>query len=511
MARSPSGASSSHSPVKTHPSVLRHSKSSTFGSRNSGTSEATFSRTSFQGRRSGDTDASHGDSRSLLTSPTPFAGPPLANTLKSKLSLPALKMREIRNSERPSLQEERSPTLSVVSLDNDKARVQVKDVDFEMVKPNVQHLASIHEDTFGSPLPSPVRPDMASLRADSPAFSMISGVSSRQPSTPVKPESFPALPTDPTPPTQDPHEVEAHRQRELKWITMMSTIPASQARKNKKIRKLLWEGVPASVRYLVWAHLTDSKAKRIEGLYSKMVQRERVPAAANIERDLNKVFPNDRQLHDGCLLNVLQAYLSMVPDTHYNRGERSISTVLLRELMQEQGSPLSPGTCYSSPQKKMPSGRLCRSWTPIYGRTSPRARDKWRPTRSFSEKLSNQWTRRWLRSCSWRWTYLPRVCVGRGSPLYSLKLYRSNTRSACGISSSSKVSLLFTMPSLRANMCGQVYLSCSVLASPSSLVVSKLFCARRSATPSCTSCSTRPVPFFPLPLMLSLKLRLPSS
>lgn len=251
------------------------------------------------------------------------------------MSLPALKIREIRNSERPSLQEERSPTLSIVSLDNDKARVQVKDVDFEMVKPNVQHLASIDEDTFGSPLPSPVRPDMASLRADSPAFSMLSGVSSKPPSTPVKLESFPALPSDPAPPSQDPQEVEAHRQRELKWITMMSTVPAPQARKNKKIRKLLWEGVPASVRYLVWAHLTDSKEKRIEGLYTKMVQRERVPAAANIERDLKRVFPNDRQLHDGCLVNVLQAYLSMVPDTQYNRGKPPVNVVLVQELTQD--------------------------------------------------------------------------------------------------------------------------------------------------------------------------------
>ena len=40
-------------------------------------------------------------------------------------------------------------------------------------------------------------------------------------------------------------------------------------------------GVPASVRYIVWAHLTDSKAKRIDNVYYKLTQRERVPAAAS--------------------------------------------------------------------------------------------------------------------------------------------------------------------------------------------------------------------------------------
>lgn len=102
----------------------------------------------------------------------------------------------------------------------------------------------------------------------------------------------------------------------------MQTVPPSQARKNKKVRKLLWEGVPASLRYSVWAHLTDSKAKRVPAtnVYYRLLQRERVPAAANIERDLRRVFPEEDQLHDGSLLNVLQAYLTMVPDTNYSRG-----------------------------------------------------------------------------------------------------------------------------------------------------------------------------------------------
>jgi hypothetical protein len=116
--------------------------------------------------------------------------------------------------------------------------------------------------------------------------------------------------------------VEAHRARELKWISVMSTTPPSYARKNKKIRKLLQEGVPASVRYQVWAHLTDSKAKRIEGLYAQLGEREKVPAFAEIQRDAQACFGGDSRLSlpNGPLVSLLQAYLKMVPDIQYSKG-----------------------------------------------------------------------------------------------------------------------------------------------------------------------------------------------
>jgi hypothetical protein len=116
--------------------------------------------------------------------------------------------------------------------------------------------------------------------------------------------------------------VEAHRARELKWISLMSTTPPTQARKSKKIRKLLQEGVPASVRYQVWAHLTDSKARRIEGFYSQLGEREKVPAFAEIQRDAQVCFEGDSRLSlpNGPLVSLLQAYLTMVPDIQYSKG-----------------------------------------------------------------------------------------------------------------------------------------------------------------------------------------------
>ena len=44
---------------------------------------------------------------------------------------------------------------------------------------------------------------------------------------------------------------------------VVPTVPPSQARKNKKVRKLLQEGVPSSVHYLIWCYLTDSKVRAL--------------------------------------------------------------------------------------------------------------------------------------------------------------------------------------------------------------------------------------------------------
>lgn len=109
-------------------------------------------------------------------------------------------------------------------------------------------------------------------------------------------------------------------------MSTMSAVPPAQARKNKKIRRLVLEGVPSSVRYLVWSHLTDSKAKRIPGVYGQIGKRGRIAASEIIERDASRCFPDQPHLRDpkGPLVGLLQTYLTMVPDVEYQTS-KSIS------------------------------------------------------------------------------------------------------------------------------------------------------------------------------------------
>ena len=116
--------------------------------------------------------------------------------------------------------------------------------------------------------------------------------------------------------------IEAHRLREQKWMTLISTVPSSQARKSKKVKKLLLEGVPSSVRSRVWGHITDSKARRMEGLFDQLVKKASQQHVAMIEQDIERCFPDHPHLQDprGSLANLLMAYTALVPDIRYRNG-----------------------------------------------------------------------------------------------------------------------------------------------------------------------------------------------
>ncbi|KAH9828948.1 RabGAP/TBC [Rhodofomes roseus] len=192
-------------------------------------------------------------------------------------------------------------------------------MDFELVAPAVPRspLATSSADSLLVP---PANADAKSVIDASP-------LSLRRPST----DTFGG---DRVAKVTDAAEIEAHRQREQRWIAALSSTTPSQARKTKRMRKLVHEGVPASVRYRVWALLTDSKAKRMEGLYARLGQRERIAYISSIEQDAQHIF-HDQPLLDHSLVNVLQAYLTMVPDVQYTKGLAMVAGQLLLQSPEE--------------------------------------------------------------------------------------------------------------------------------------------------------------------------------
>lgn len=275
-----------------------------------GSSDAPPRNSSVEGPARQSSDSS--DSRSLASPPPiPEAVSQSARTsplvqeftLKTKLSLPALRMKA-------SIRSKVDDAVSVVSLpaSGENETVQVQDMDFELVKPSIPHVTgrASQESTLTSREGDMAKPDVSPIPGD--AMSLHSNA--------------PRSPLVPTAPVESAESIDAHRQRELKWMSLFPIVPPSQARKNKKIRKLLQEGVPSSVRYLVWCHLTDSKARALPGVYAKLGKRPPVPAFAEIEKDAVEGFPDQPQLHTahGPIVSLLQAYLSMVPDIQYSSG-----------------------------------------------------------------------------------------------------------------------------------------------------------------------------------------------
>ncbi|KAK7035743.1 rab-GAP TBC domain-containing protein [Favolaschia claudopus] len=228
---------------------------------------------------------------SRVVSPSPGR-----DSLRSKLSLPNLR----RNQSRASLS-------SVSQQENET--VQVQDMDFELIRPNLAQLQGSGRSSEDSSLGREPSMDGRTSnvgeqrRTDSPAISIVST------QTPWSSSSETSI--------------DAHRQRELKWVSLMGTVPPAQAKKSKKVKKLLMDGsVPSSVRFLVWSHLTDGKAKAIPGVYAQLGKRARVSTSADIERDVQRILVDHPHMQSNrpSLMAVLQAYLTMVPDVEYSRG-----------------------------------------------------------------------------------------------------------------------------------------------------------------------------------------------
>ena len=265
------------------------------------------------------------DSRSqVVISPPPIQR---QSSLRTKLSLPNLRRKQSRNNTNEDLiSSSASITGSQIShAPQDAAEMlQVKDMEFELVRPNFAHFqgsaARTSEDSgvLGREGSIDVRQD-GYLRPESPTVSVSSGGHSSD-MWPQPPTTTPPVPSRPT--TESESSMEAHRNRELKWMSLMSSSPASQSRKSKKVKKLLLDGVPSSVRYLVWSYLTDGKARCVPGVYLQLCGRGRVPASMDIERDMKRYFQDQPHLQgtQGPVLVLLQAYLNMVPDLQYSMG-----------------------------------------------------------------------------------------------------------------------------------------------------------------------------------------------
>ncbi|KAG8982824.1 hypothetical protein FRB90_006522 [Tulasnella sp. 427] len=208
-------------------------------------------------------------------------------------------------------------------------------MEFEIVKPLIPRIAEVKVadgDSEASDHVSLVsentRNDVESNLSHSPAVS-----TSRLPAVDIQqmkePEVFP-VPTDPA-------TIQAHREREQKWLSVMNSTSASSAKKNKKVRKLVQEGIPNSVRSVVWLYLTNIKSRRMNGLYAQLCSRGRVGASGDIERDADRSFPAHPHLRDpkGPIVTLLQAYLRMVPDIAYEQGLAAMAGTILLQSPEE--------------------------------------------------------------------------------------------------------------------------------------------------------------------------------
>ena len=270
----------------------------------------------------------------LLSNGSTSSSPIVRNvSLRSRLPKSGLRARQSsgRGSEYPSI----SPRPDSTHQDQDEDRVQIQDMEFELIKPVIKPLGVRGSEDGGV---SVISADDSSTRegeaSDSPILSPSAGSGSSSAFTPSV--DFYAG-SSRTPTHHSPASIEAHRMREQKWMSMISSTSSSQARKNKKVKKLILDGVPSSVRGKAWGHITDAKARRMEGLFTQLVKKAPSQFIPLVERDVERCFGDVQHLRDpnGSLTSLILAYTAMVPDIRYRTGLTLIAGHLLLQAPDE--------------------------------------------------------------------------------------------------------------------------------------------------------------------------------
>lgn len=270
----------------------------------------------------------------LLSNGSASSSPIVRNvSLRSKLSKSGLRARQGggRGSEYPSI----SPRPDSTHQDNDEDRVQIQDMEFELIKPVIKSLGVRGSEDGGV---SVISADGSSTREgetpDSPTLSPSTG-SGLSPAFGSSVSLYAGSSRTPT--QQSAASIEAHRMREQKWMSTISSTSSSQARKNKKVRKLIVDGVPSSVRGKAWGHITDAKARRMEGLFTQLVKKAPSHFVPLVERDVEMCFGDVQHLRDpkGPLASLILAYTAMVPDIRYQTGLTLIAGNLLLQAPDE--------------------------------------------------------------------------------------------------------------------------------------------------------------------------------
>nr|XP_029515117.1 fibrous sheath CABYR-binding protein-like [Oncorhynchus nerka] len=135
------------------------------------------------------------------------------------------------------------------------------------------------------------------------------------------------------------------RQRETKWINIISQWDRVLLKKSSKVKEQCQKGIPASLRAKCWPLLCGAtdRMHRNKDLYQTLDSRPALQSCVDvIERDLDRQFPFhemflSREGHgQRGLFRVLKAFTQLKPDEGYCQAQGPVAAVLLMNMPTEE-------------------------------------------------------------------------------------------------------------------------------------------------------------------------------
>ncbi|KAI8369716.1 rab-GTPase-TBC domain-containing protein [Blakeslea trispora] len=132
-----------------------------------------------------------------------------------------------------------------------------------------------------------------------------------------------------------------YRENELKWLSIVNKLDAGTVKKDAKFKKLVRNGIPASVRSRVWQFLAGSADYRRDNQFNKLVQKPHIKIYDVIDRDIARCYPDHTQFLDqhgqgqkdlSCLL---KAYAQYNSELEYCQGMGRLAGLMLMHMTVE--------------------------------------------------------------------------------------------------------------------------------------------------------------------------------
>ncbi|KAG9291907.1 hypothetical protein G9A89_004845 [Geosiphon pyriformis] len=132
-----------------------------------------------------------------------------------------------------------------------------------------------------------------------------------------------------------------YREREVKWVNIFTNMDTSTARESRRIKKLVRQGIPESVRGKAWQFMAGAGKYRKPKVYEVLRKRERLPIYDVIERDIHRCYPDHIQFREGNgsgqsdLHDILKAYAHYNPAVGYCQGMGRLVGMMLMQMPAE--------------------------------------------------------------------------------------------------------------------------------------------------------------------------------
>ena len=132
-----------------------------------------------------------------------------------------------------------------------------------------------------------------------------------------------------------------YRETEIKWLNIVNKLDAGTVKKDARMKKLVRNGIPASVRARVWQFLAGSNDYKKPDQFNMLIQKPPTKIYEVIEKDIARCYPDHTQFMEKDSQGqkdiglILKAYSQYNSQLEYCQGMGRLAGLMLMQMPLE--------------------------------------------------------------------------------------------------------------------------------------------------------------------------------